>query len=203
MYVANLCYICDILACIKTSVTYKTFKNHTHMDAIEALITRQSVKKFIPNKMPSTALLNTITQAATYAPSGMGRQSAIIIEITNAQMRNKIASLNAQFLGSTADPFYGSPVIIAVLANKKQATYVYDGTLVMANILTAAHALGLGACWIHRAKEVFACAEGQELLAQWGIEGDYEGIGFCALGYREGELRPQKPRKENYIYKVE
>ncbi len=173
------------------------------MDAIEALITRQSVKKFIPNKMPSTALLNTITQAATYAPSGMGRQSAIIIEITNTQMRNKIASLNAKFLGSTADPFYGSPVIIAVLANKKQATYVYDGTLVMANLLTAAHALGLGACWIHRAKEVFTCAEGQELLAQWGIEGDYEGIGFCALGYREGELRPQKPRKENYIYKVE
>lgn len=173
------------------------------MDAIEALITRQSVKKFIPNKMPSTALLNTITQAATYAPSGMGRQSAIIIEITNAQMRNKIASLNAQFLGSTTDPFYGSPVIIAVLANKKQATYVYDGTLVMANLLTAAHALGLGACWIHRAKEVFACAEGQELLAQWGIEGAYEGIGFCALGYREGELRPQKPRKENYIYQVE
>ncbi len=173
------------------------------MDAIEALTTRQSVKKFIPNKMPSTALLNTITQAATYAPSGMGRQSAIIIEITNTQMRNKIASLNAHFLGSTADPFYGAPVIIAVLANKNQATYVYDGTLVMANILTAAHALGLGACWIHRAKEVFACAEGQELLAQWGIEGDYEGIGFCALGYREGELRPQKPRKENYIYKVE
>ena len=108
--------------------------------------------------------------------------------------------MNAAIMGADTDPFYGAPTVIIVLADKNIGTYLYDGSLVMGNLMNAAEAVGVQSCWIHRAKEEFESDEGKALLKQWGIEGDYEGIGHCILGY--GEKVPAKPRKENYIYRV-
>lgn len=172
------------------------------MEALEAMKTRRSVRGFDPERMPQQELIDKVLEAGTYAPTGMGRQSPVIVEITNRGVRDRLSVLNAEVMGSKADPFYGAPVIIAVLASRERPTCVYDGSLVMGNLLNAIHAVGLGGCWIHRAKEIFNSEEGKQMLADWGIHGDYEGIGFCAVGYPKRE--PQKPaaRKPDYVYYV-
>ncbi len=170
-------------------------------ETIKNILTRRSVKKY-KEEMPPMELIDEILKAGTYAPSGMNKQSPIIIAITNKEVRDKLASLNARIMGSQADPFYGAPVVLVVLADKKYPTYIYDGSVVIENMLIAAHSLGLGACWIHRAKEEFATAEGQEILKMLGINGEYEGIGHCIVGYALQDTIEDKPRKENYIYKI-
>ncbi len=173
-------------------------------ESIENIKTRRSIKKF-KNEMPPQEILDQITEAGTYAPSGMNRQAAIIIRVTNKEVRDKLAKLNAKIMGKSEDfdPFYNAPVVLVVLADKNVSTYLYDGSLVMGNLLLAAHSLGLGACWIHRAKEEFESEEGKELLKLLNIEGDYEGIGNCVLGYPDMEVPAMKPRKENYVYHLD
>lgn len=105
-------------------------------------------------------------------------------------------------MGAKTDPFYGAPVVLVVLADKERATYLYDGALVLGNMMLAAHDLGLGSCWIHRAREVFDSPEGRSLLKDWGIEGNYEGIGHCIVGYIDGEPGKASPRKSPYVYSV-
>lgn len=165
---------------------------------------RRSTKNFKPDAVPAE-LLTQVLDAGTYAPTGLGKQSPIILAVTNRAIRDQLSRMNAAILGSPAgfDPFFGAPVVLVVLADKNISTHVYDGSLVMENMLLAAHALGLGACWIHRAREEFESNEGKALLKQLGITGDYEGIGHCILGYPAGEPRKSLPRKENYIYRVE
>lgn len=172
------------------------------MEALQAMITRRSVKSFDANKVPTQELIDQIIEAGTYAPTGMGKQSPVIIEVTNRAVRDRLSQLNAEVLGTKNDPFYAAPIVLIVLADRERATYIYDGSLVMGNMLNAAHALGLGACWIHRAKEIFNSAEGQQMLADWGIDGDYEGIGFCVVGYPAREPATRAPRKPNYVYHV-
>ena len=126
-----------------------------------------------------------------------------IIAITNKEIRDKLSKLNAEIMGvKNIDPFYNAPVVLVVLANKDYPTYIYDGSLVMENMLLASHSLGLGACWIHRAKEEFNTELGKEILSMLNISGNYEGIGHCIVGYPDGEIPTPKPRKENYIYRV-
>lgn len=168
-------------------------------EALEVMETRRSIRGFDAVKMPSDELIAQVVKAGEYAPTGMGMQSPRIVVITNKAVRDRLSELNAQVMGTTSDPFYGAPVILLVLANRERPTYLYDGSLVMGNLMNAAHALGLGSCWIHRAKEVFDSAEGKELLASWGIQGNYEGIGHVALGYALKEPAPAKPRKEDYV----
>ena len=122
--------------------------------------------------------------------------------VTDKETRDKLSKLNAGVMGSDRDPFYGAPVVLVVLADKSIGTYLYDGSLVMSNLMLAAHAEGIGSCWIHRAKEVFNTAEGKEILASLSIEGDYEGIGNCILGYSWDGEPEAKPRKENYVYYI-
>ena len=135
-----------------------------------------------------------------YAPSGMGRQSAIMVVLDDEETISELSKMNAAIMGTSGDPFYGAKTVIVVLANKDVPTYLYDGSLVMGNLMNAAEALGIESCWIHRAKEEFESQKGKALLKKWGIEGNYEGIGHCVLGY--GEKAPEKPRKENYIYRI-
>ena len=168
------------------------------MEAIEAMKTRRSVRAFDPSRMPADEVINQIVEAGEYAPTGHGAQSPRMVVITNKAVRDRLSVLNAQVMGANVDPFYGAPAIILVLADRSKPTYLYDGTLVMSNLMNAAHALGLGSCWIHRAKEVFASDEGKAMLAAWGIEGDYEGIGHVALGYALKEPAAAKARKEDY-----
>lgn len=169
-------------------------------ETLKVLETRRSCRNFDPDKMISEEDLNAIIKAGTYAPTGMGKQSPIIIAVTNKEMRDMISKENAKIMRTDSDPFYGAPVILIVLANKESRTYQYDGSLVMGNLLNAAESLGLGGIWIHRAKEEFESDFGKKILANLGIEGDYEGIGHCALGYAAEPAKAPAPRKENYVY---
>lgn len=170
-------------------------------ETLETIKSRRSIRKYKEDSIPED-ILNKIIEAGTYAPSGMGKQSAIILAVTNKEVRDKLAKINASIMGSTNDPFYGAPVVLVVLADKSVRTHVYDGSLVMENLMLAAHDLGVGSCWIHRAKETFETEEGKELLKSLGIEGEYEGIGNCILGYPDGELPVAKQRKNNFVYYV-
>lgn len=172
------------------------------MNATEAMLTRRSIRSYLSDPVPDD-LLNKVLEAGTYAATGRGAQSPIIIAITNREVRDKLSALNARIMGTESDPFYGAPVVLVVLARKDMPTHVYDGSLVMGNLMLAAHELGLGSCWIHRAKEEFELPEGKELLESLGLDADaYEGIGHCILGYPAGEAPEPKPRKENYVYRI-
>lgn len=172
-------------------------KTNTFLETLES---RHSVKAYLPT-LPSDELLTAIAQAGTYAPTGMGKQSPIIVVVKDKETRDLLSRLNAEVAGFKIDPFYGAPVVMVVLGDRSMPTHVYDGSLVMGNLLNAAHAVGLGACWIHRAKEVFDSPEGKALLKKWGIEGDYEGIANCIMGYPDPEAPERKalPRKDDYI----
>lgn len=168
-------------------------------EALEVLRSRRSCRSF-DGRAVDEETLNRILEAGTYAPTGMGKQSPIMIAVTDKAVIAKLSKMNAAVMGAEIDPFYGAATVVVVLADKSIGTYLYDGSLVMGNLMNAAEALGVNSCWIHRAKEVFESDEGKKMLKEWGIEGDYEGIGNCVLGY--GEKVPAKPRKENYIYRV-
>lgn len=168
---------------------------------LECIKSRRSIRRFKPDMVPA-ALLDQVLEAGTYAATGMGRQSPIILAVTDRKTRDQLSRMNAAVMGSDKDPFYGAPVVLVVLADKSRPTYLYDGSLVMGNLMLAAHSLGLGSCWIHRAKEEFESPEGKQLLASLGIQGDYEGIGHCILGYPEGDEPQPAPRKENWVYRV-
>lgn len=168
------------------------------MDAMVNLLTRRSIRKYKPDMLPRE-VIDRIAEAGTYAPTGKNQQSPIIIAVTNKALRDRMAQMNAEVLGIDSDPFYGAPVVLVVLAERSNPNHVYDGSLVMANLMLAAHALGVGSCWINRAREVFDNDEGKTILADLGIEGDYEGVGNCILGYADGPAPTAKPRKENYV----
>ena len=169
-------------------------------EVIKNILTRRSIRKYKSDMIPQD-IINQIIEAGTYAASGMNRQPAIIIAITNKEMRDRLSNLNAKIMGRPdKDPFYGAPVVLVVLADKNARTYLYDGSLVIGNMMLAAHSLNIGSCWIHRAKEEFETEEGKEILRDLGIEGDYEGIGHCILGYVDGEEPAPLPRKENNVY---
>lgn len=180
----------------------KTEKNMSENNALEVLKTRRAIRAY-QDKMPERKLIAQIVEAGTYAPTGMGRQSPVIVAVTNREIRNRLSRLNAGIMGNDSDPFYGAPVVLVVLADKQCPTYLYDGTLVMGNLMNAAHAVGLGSCWIHRAKEVFETPEGKALLREWGIEGEYEGIGNCIIGYSAQEAPQPKPRKPDYVHYID
>lgn len=169
------------------------------MDAMQNLLTRRSVRQYKEDPIPQD-VLERIVKAGTYAATGMGKQSPIIVAVTNRALRDRLSRMNAAVMGGSGDPFYGAPVVLVVLADKNIGTHVYDGSLVMGSLMLAAHAEGVASCWIHRAKEEFESEEGRQILRDLGIEGDYEGIGHCILGYADGEEPQPKPRKASYVY---
>ncbi len=173
-------------------------------EIIKAMEERRSVRKFKP-EMPSKEALEQIIEAGLYAASGKGQQAAIVVAVTNKELRDKFSELNRKIGGwdEGFDPFYGAPVILIALGRKDQFTHVYDGSLVMGNLMLAAHSLGLGSIWIHRAKEEFELPECQQLLKDLGVEGEWEGIGHCAVGYMDCEPPKAAPRKEGRVFWVE
>ena len=170
-------------------------------ELIDFIESRRSVRSYKPDMIPDD-VIGKIVEAGTYAATGMGKQSPIIIAVKDKAARDRLSKLNAEIMGTDIDPFYGAPVVLIVLADSSIPTHVYDGSLVMGNLMLAAHALGIGSCWIHRAKEEFERPEGKEILNELGIDGDYEGIGPCILGYVEGDYPEAKPRKDNWSYNI-
>ena len=168
-------------------------------EALGFIESRRSIRSYKQDAVPED-MIRQIVEAGTYAATGRGLQSPIIIAVTDRESRDRLSKLNADILGTDTDPFYGAPVVLIVLADRSIPTYLYDGSLVMGNLMLAAHALGLGSCWIHRAKEEFDSPEGKRILEDLGIEGDYEGIGHCIIGYIDGDVPEAKPRKDGWAY---
>ena len=173
-------------------------------EVIKAMVERRSARNYKDDMLPKE-VIDDIIKAGVYAASGRNYQSAIIVAVTDRAMRDRLSEMNRKIGGWAEgfDPFYNAPVVLLVLADKSKPTYIYDGSLVMGNLMNAAHACGFASCWIHRAKEEFESEEGKALLKELGIEGDYEGIGHCILGYADCDPQPARPRKDNYVYWAE
>ena len=170
-------------------------------ETLTTLKTRRSCRAYKPEHIEEDKL-NAILEAGTYAATGMGKQSPIILVVKDPEVHSMLSKLNASIMGVDFDPFYGAPDLLIVLADKSVPTYLYDGSLVMGNLMNAAADLGVASCWVHRAKEEFESEEGKAILKKLGIEGDYEGIGHLILGYAAAPAAEPKPRKENYIYTI-
>jgi nitroreductase len=171
------------------------------MSTIDDLKKRRSIRAYKPEQIKDKEL-DAILEAGTYAPSGMGSQSAVMVAVQNKDVIAKIEKLNAEVLKDpNAKPFYGAPTVVNVLVDKTKPTPHEDGTLVIGNLLNAAASLGIGSCYVYRAREVFESAGGKALLKEWGVAGDYTGIGHVTLGYSAEEPKAA-PRKEGYIIKV-
>lgn len=170
-------------------------------EIIKAMMERRSIRKF-KSDIVSKKDIDEIIEAGLYAANGMGRQAVITVAVTNKELRDKIAEDNRKIGGwdKGFDPFYGAPVILIVLAEKDWRNKVYDGSLVIGNMMLAAHSLGLGSIWIHRAKEEFETEEYKKMLKDIGVQGEWEGIGHCAIGYIDGDIPKPAPRKENRVY---
>jgi len=173
-------------------------------DIIRAMKERRSIRRF-KSDMPSKEDLAQIAEAGLYAASARGQQKAIIVAVTDKELRDRLSKANCRIggWGEDFDPFYGAPAILIVLAEKDWPNRVYDGSLVMGNLMLAAHSLGLGSIWIHRAKEEFEQEEWKQLLTDLGVQGEWEGIGHCAVGYSEGEIPPAAPRNEGRLFWAE
>jgi nitroreductase len=170
-------------------------------ETIQTIRSRRSCRAYKPEQITNEEL-EAVLGAGTYAASAMGKQSAKIVVVQDAATREKLSRMNAAIMGKDCDPMYGAPTILVVLADANAKCAVQDGSLVMGNLMLAAASLGLGSCWINRAKEEFESEEGKALLKKWGIEGEWIGVGHCILGYPAGDLQPAAPRKSDYILKV-
>lgn len=170
-------------------------------DVVKSLLERRSVRGYSDKLVPEN-ILNEILEAGKFAPSAMGRQGTMMVVTQDPKLIAKLSRLNAQVMGTDSDPFYGAATVVMVFADSNNGTFVEDGSLVMGNLMNAAHSLGVDSCWINRAREVFAGAEGKKLKKQWGVPESYEGIGNCILGYRSGEYPKAKPRKDGFVVKV-
>lgn len=170
-------------------------------EVLEQMKSRRSIRRYKSDMVPEE-LIEAVVTAGTEAASGMNRQTSVVVAVTNKEIRDRLSAVNAEIAGrGNSDPFYGAPVVLAVVA-RKEGTYIYDGSLTMGNMLLAAHSLGLGACWIHRAQQTFERPEWIEWLKSLGLEGEYEGIGFCILGYSDGEEPKALPRNEGRVISV-
>ena len=169
-------------------------------EVLKAIKERRSVRKYKPDMLPDETI-DQIIDAGLYAASGRGKQAPIIIAVTNEELRAKLSAANCKIGGwqEGFDPFFGAPVVLIVLADKSAHTYVYDGSLTIGNMMLAAHSLGIGSCWVHRAKEEFEMTEYKELLKELGFDGEYEGIGHCVLGYPDTTAGEAAERKENRV----
>lgn len=171
-------------------------------DTIRVLTERRAVRRYLPRQVDE-AVLSQIIEAGRFAPSGMGCQPCAMVVVQDKATRDQLSRMNADVMGSGGDPFYGAPVVIVVLENLDEAACPgYDGPLVMGNLMNAAYALGVDSCWIHRAREMFETDEGKELLAKWGLKGNYRGVGNCILGYHDGAYPEAKPRREGTVVRV-
>ena len=172
------------------------------LETLMSIKERRSVRSYRKEQI-SKEELDAVLEAATYAASGMGRQPAKMVVVQEPELITKLSKMNADVMGADSDPFYGAPTVVIVFADTNAGTWLQDGSLVMGNLMLAAADLGLGSCWIHRAKEEFESEEGKGILKALGIEGDYEGIGHCVLGYAAEPAKEPKERKASYVYYAE
>lgn len=171
------------------------------MEAMVNLLERRSIRKYEDRQVPQE-LLDQVLEAGIYAASGMNSQVSIAVAVTDKETRDQLSRMNAEVMGSDRDPFYGAPCVIVVLGDPQRYTWVEDGSLVMGNLMNAAHALGLGSCWIHRATQMFDSEEGKALLRKWRLPETLRGVGNCILGF-PAEAPEARPRVAGRIVKIQ
>lgn len=167
-------------------------------EVIKNMLERRSCRAYRPEQIKDEELQMILT-AGEWAPSGMGAQSPVMVAVQNPELIKKLSAMNAEVMGTSSDPFYGAPTVVVVFADTNRPTYVEDGSLVLGNLMNAAASLGVGSCWIHRAKQVFESEEGKALMKEWGVPDTCAGVGHCILGYPAAAPAAGKPRKEGYI----
>ena len=171
-------------------------------ETLKAIRERRSIRKYKAEQIKDSEL-NAVLEAGTWAPTGKGMQSPVMVVVQDAETIAYLSGMNAQIMGNpAADPFYGAPTVVVVLSDGENPNWFADGSLVMGNLLLAAHSVGLGSCWINRATELFDMPEGKLLLKKWGLDEKYRGVGHCILGYADGPAPEPRPRKEDYIVRV-
>lgn len=170
-------------------------------EVLEIIKKRRSVRSYKQEAVPEE-LLDAVLEAGTFAPTGMNKQSPVIISVTSEKYRKELSRLNAEVLGKETDPYYGAPAIVLVLANPEIGTFVEDASCVLENMMLAAASLGLGSVWVNRERQIFDSERGKELLREWGLPERLRGVGSIALGYAAAPLSEAGKRKENYIVKV-
>ena len=170
-------------------------------EVLEIIKKRRSVRSYKQEAVPEE-LLDAVLEAGTFAPTGMNKQSPVIISVTSEKYRKELSRLNAEVLGKETDPYYGAPAIVLVLANPEIGTFVEDASCVLENMMLAAASLGLGSVWVNRERQIFDSKRGKELLREWGLPERLRGVGSIALGYAAAPLSEAAKRKENYIVKV-
>ncbi|MGO9311245.1 MAG: nitroreductase family protein [Syntrophobacteraceae bacterium] len=170
-------------------------------ETIKTLMERRSIRKFKPAQIKEEEL-NTILDAGMYAPSGANQQSALFVVVQDKETLKKLSVMNAAVLGKDIDPYYGAPTLVLVFADRSKVTPIEDASLALGNMFNAAASLGIGSCWVHRARQMFETAEGKDLLKKWGVTGDYIGVGSCILGYADCEHPKAAPRKDNFVIRV-
>jgi nitroreductase len=170
-------------------------------ETMTTLLNRRSIRAFKPEQITDEEL-NAVLEAGKYAPSGANQQSALIIVVQDRATRETLSRMNQAVMGGDFDPYYGAPTILLVLADKSKVTPVEDAALALGNMFNAAYSLGVGSCWVHRERQMFESAEGKALLKEWGVEGDYVGVGSCILGYPDGEHPEAAPRKDDFVVMV-
>ena len=171
-------------------------------ETLTDLKNRRSCRKYTQQQV-SEEQLNAVLEAATYAPTGHGSQSPVMVVVQEPTLLARLSELNAQVMGTNRDPFYGAPTAVVVFEDTNVGTGHEDACMVMANLLNAAHAVGLGSCWINRGRQMFELPGGPEIKAAWGLGENMAGLAICILGYEaEGGTVQPKPRKENYIIRA-
>lgn len=170
------------------------------MEAMNNLLNRRSVRKY-QDKQVTDELLDQVLTAGLFAPTGMNRQNIVMVAVRDKETRDQLMRMNAAVMGAQNDPFYGAPCVIVVLGDPENYPVVENGSLVLGNLMNAAHAVGLGSCWIHRAKQMFETEEGKTLLRAWGLKDTLVGIGNCILGY-PAETPEARPRLDGRIVKI-
>lgn len=167
-------------------------------DFLHLIQTRRSCRSYRPEQIADEQL-EAILQAGTYALSAMGAQSPYIVAVQNPGKIAQLSAMNARVMNTSADPYYGAPTLVLVFAPREAKNAVQDASCVLENMMLAAHALGVGSCWINREREMFATEEGVALMKQWGLPEGLCGVGALSLGYPAAEPSPRKPRKEDYV----
>jgi len=170
-------------------------------EAMKNLMTRRSCRSYLP-KQVEEEVLQQILQAGLYAPSARNWQSSVMVVCRDPEEIALMSRLNAAAMGVDSDPFYGAPCVVVVLGDTEYPCWLQDGSLVMGNLMNAAHALGIDSCWIHRAREVFDSEEGRGIARKLGIPDNYVGIGNCILGYHAGEYPEAKKIRDGRIIKA-
>ena len=168
-------------------------------EVIKNMMERRSIKKYLPQQITDAELQDILT-AGRYAPTGRDRQPLAFVVVQDKETRDLLSAMNAEILGSTADPFYGAPTVVVVLAKADVSTRVEDGCIAIGNMMNASHSIGVGSCWVHRAREMFDREQGKALLREWGIEGEWQGIGCCILGYSDAPKKEASERKSILVY---